>query len=152
MRIDQFGRKVDRTLQRGDTGIAVALWQQFLIKYHKMHPLSKDDLMGSIGGDDHIIGEFEDQTVEATKKYQQEKGLTVDGILNSETYTEAAREGFNGNEVEAALLLGLNRVSRTLVSEFEIAFSLDDVVFKTGDKRFTGNEALERFKTLDDLG
>jgi hypothetical protein len=152
VKIDPSG-KVDRTLQKGDTGIAVALWQQFLIKHGKMRHLSEDDLLGNTGGDDHIIGEFEDQTVEATKKYQQEKGLRVDGILGSKTYAEAAKEGFNGNEVEAALLLGFNRVNRSLgVDKVEIVFSPNDVAFKIDDSKLSLYEALERLKTLDGLG
>lgn len=151
MKIDPSG-KVDRTLQKGDTGIAVALWQQFLIKHGKMRHLSEDDLLGSTGKDDHIIGEFEDQTVEATKKYQQEKGLRVDGILGSKTYTEAAKEGFDGNEVEAALLLGFNRVDRSIVGKVEIAFSPNDVAFKIDGDQLSLHEALKRLKTLDGLG
>lgn len=151
MKIDPSG-KVDRTLQKGDTGIAVALWQQFLIKHGKMRHLSEDDLLSNTDGDDHIIGEFEDQTVEATKKYQQEKGLIVDGILGSKTYAEAAKEGFNGNEVESALLLGFNRVNRSLVDKIEVAFSPNDVAFKIDDSQFSLYEALKKLKTLDGLG
>lgn len=151
MKIDSDG-KVDRQLQRGDTGIAVALWQFFLIRHRKMRPLGKDDLEDSTGGDDHIIGEFEDQTFEATKKYQKEKGLREDRVLGSKTYAEAAKEGFNGNAVEAALVLGIHRVSRTPVSEFEITFSLNDVAFKIDGKQLSRNEALKRLKLSDGLG
>jgi len=154
MEIDKFGTKVDRTLRKGDTRLAVALWQTFLIRHHKMNPLGKDDMEGAKqeDRDDQIIGEFEDTTVEATKKYQQDKGLKVDGVLNSKTYAEAAADGFNGNELEAALLLGLNRVDRTLVSEFEIVFSRSKVVFKMGIQELTANEALRKFRALDGLG
>jgi hypothetical protein len=152
--IDKYGTKVNRTLQKGDSGLSVALWQQFLIQHQCMPSLSKDDMADSSprNKDDHIIGEFEDLTEEATRKYQSYKNLNVNGTLDTATYDAAAQEGFNGNEVESALLLGVNRVNRTLLFEFEIIFTPGKVAFKIGNKQLTVNEALKHFKILDSLG
>lgn len=153
MDIDKYGEKVSRTLQKGNSGLSVALWQQFLIQHKCMPSLGKDDMVdtSSRNKDDHIIGEFEDLTEEATRKYQIHKSLTANGILDAETYEVAAQEGFSGNEVEAALLLGFNRVNRTLLFEFEIIFTPGEVAFKIGNKQLTVNEALKHFKNLDGL-
>lgn len=154
MDIDKYGEKVSRTLRRGDSGLSVALWQQFLIQHKFMPSLSKDDMTddSSRNKDDHIIGEFENCTEEATKEYQKQKGLEINGILDAITYDMAAQEGFKGNETEAALLLGFNRVNRTLLFEFEIIFAPGKIIFKIGNKELTVNEALSHFKILDGLG
>jgi Putative peptidoglycan binding domain len=152
--IDKYGEKVSRTLQKGNSGLSVALWQQFLIQHKFMSSLSKDDMKddSSRNKDDHIIGEFESSTEEATKEYQKQKGLKINGVLDATTYDMAAQEGFKGNETEAALLLGFNRVNRTLLFEFEIVFSPGKIIFKIGNKELTVNEALRHFKILDGLG
>jgi hypothetical protein len=154
MNIDKLGTKVKRILKKGDTGLSVALWQQFLFQHKMMNPLSKDDMEGDSlrYKDDHVIGEFEDLTEEATRKYQSHKSLAANGILDVATYEVAAQEGFNGNELEAALLLGINRVSRTLLFELEVIFTPGKVAFKIGNKQLTANEALKHFKILDGLG
>jgi Putative peptidoglycan binding domain len=148
MDIDRLGTKVKRTLKKGDTGLSVALWQQFLIERKIMIPLSQDDMEGDSPRykDDHIIGEFEDLTENATKKYQNANNLEENGILDSKTYAIAAKNGFKGNELEAALLLGFNRVNRTLLFEFEVIFKPRNICFKIGNKELGIDESLKHFK------
>lgn len=143
-----------KILKKGDSGLLVALWQQFLIENQFMSPLIKDDVSGNSfkNKDDYIIGSFEDITEESTKKYQLHKKLKSNGILDSETCDMAAQEGFNGDEVEAALLLGFNRVNRTLLSRVEIIFTSRNVALKIDGRQLSANEALKYFRALDDVG
>jgi peptidoglycan hydrolase-like protein with peptidoglycan-binding domain len=68
-------------LRRGSTGAAVEHWQQFLI--------SKNLL-------DIADGIFGQKTEDATKAYQTAKRLNPDGVVGSNTYAEALKDGFDG--------------------------------------------------------
>jgi hypothetical protein len=136
-------------LQRGSVGLAVALWQHFLVRQQMMPPLSGDDSLG-VGKDDDIIGFFEETTEAATRKYQLAKGIDVNGIVGSETYSKALEDDFDGIEVEKAIVLGLNRVERTLLSSFKVVFEgSNKITFDIQGQPRTVKEALAYFRKVD---
>ena len=68
------------TIREGDTGKYVTLCQKLLkgMSYTQSNgkPLS-------------LTGKFGTQTTYATKKYQKDQGLTVDGIVGAKTWAKA---------------------------------------------------------------
>ena len=69
-------KKSHPTLKRGSKGASVKELQQLLIK--KGYKLPK------YGAD----GDFGNETLEAVKKFQKDKGLTVDGIVGAQTWSK----------------------------------------------------------------
>lgn len=137
---------IQRTLKRGEVGLAVALWNTSLINRGLMFPHGVDyrdfDMFGS-------------ETEEATKRYQRSKSLIDSAILDSDAYSKASEEGLiDGFVVEKAIAAGLNRISNRPNKNFEVVFSTDgNVVFSiplgaadvgTGIGR-TAEDALDSF-------
>lgn len=106
--------EIERSLMRGDKGLAVAFWNKFLINCQ---------CMGRNSYNYESFDIFGVETEEATKKYQRIKDLNDSGILDSDTYCKAVEEGLvDGFIVEKAIISGLNRISGFNTS-FEVSFS-----------------------------
>lgn len=144
------------TLKLGDKGLTVALWQRFLMDKGLMErrKFSFDD--NSISG---FIGVFESATLDATKKYQKNKGLNDDGIVGFSTYSKASEEGFDGIAMEMGIVFALNRMNWNPNSDssFEVVFSSKgSITFKGihnvpevligSHQELSANEALREFR------
>ena len=64
-------------IRYGEVSDRVALWQKFLVWYGLL----------PAGNDDGIFG---DKTHDATKTFQKQQGITVDGIIGGDTLAKAA--------------------------------------------------------------
>ncbi len=145
------------TLKLGDKGLAVALWQKFLIDKGLMEcPKFQFNDHIAIGS---FIGVFEDATLAATIEYQKTKALKADGVVGFDTYSQASEEGFDGIATEMAIAFALNRMNwnPTADSSFEVNFSSQkSIVFKEIlripeslaplNKELSANEALREFR------
>jgi Putative peptidoglycan binding domain len=111
-----------RELIKGNTGLPVALWNIFLVSNNFMQRYKYDY---------EFFESFGQETEEATKKYQKNHGLSVNGVLDKNTYSKALEEGFtDGFYLEEAIVSGLNRISGRPTQHFEVIFSGDgNVVF-----------------------
>lgn len=73
-------------LERGSIGEAVERWQNFLIG---------QDILKDVAD-----GRFGQKTEDATKAYQNLKGLTPDGRVGPKTYAKALEDGFDGVSID----------------------------------------------------
>lgn len=70
------------TLGKWDKGDPVRDWQDFLVD------------QGYDLGEGGVDGYFGDDTVKATRAYQEKVGVTVDGMAGKDTWAEAEKDGF----------------------------------------------------------
>lgn len=83
-----------KTLRRGNTGISVRTWENFLVG-QGFYWLEVD-------------GIFDDDLHDASVEYQKSKGLPPDGVVGPKTYAAALNDGFPGVEDDSIEDLGPN--------------------------------------------
>lgn len=120
------------TIRSGSKGSDVKTWQEYL--------KSQGYDVGSSGAD----GIFGNATLNATKQYQKDKGLSADGIVGNNTWA-SMNTGNNTNSANASNTSTINGVSQELMDKaYNNTYTPDDAIKEAEGKK---NDALSNYES-----
>lgn len=121
------------TIKNGSSGSDVKTWQEYLIK--------QGYDVGSTGAD----GKFGSKTLAATKQYQKDNGLAVDGIVGSNTWASTSSSSKNSsNKTTTTTTPKLKGVSDSATEILTTKYTPSDSVQSKLDKAdSTANTAVD---------